>query len=324
MSGSYKTINYNLRPAKSVERKMLCEALRKLVFFSDLTKYKYVGFGSTFFTDFLLIHKSLGIKHLISIEKEKKDKKRFKFNCPYNCVDLHFEDANNVLPIISWAKKMILWLDYDERLQENMLTDIGTFVSQSKTGSVILLTIDVSPYELPNKDNKLRRLTQFMRQIGKAKIPIGVSEKNLDKKNYPKVCHEIINNEIEEVLSKRNSGLENKLIYKQLFNFSYDDSSPMLSVGGILYAESDAENIKKCNFDDLDFTKCEKNKYDPYEIIVPNLTFREMRSLDKLMPSKNISKVKIDGKLNFLEKEKIKNYSSIYRYVPIFIEAEIH
>lgn len=325
MSGSYKKINYNLRPAKSVERKMLCEALRKLIFFSDLTKYKYVGFGATFFTDFLLIHKSLGINDLISIEKEEKDKKRFEFNCPYRCVKLHFGDANNILPKISWTKKTILWLDYDDPLQESMLTDIGTFISQAQAGSVIFLTIDVKPDKLPDKKVEKSRYEQLTERINnKAKIPIYVKEKDLDKKNYPKVCYNIVNNEIDEVLAKRNGGLEKKLIYKQLFNFYYDDSSPMLSIGGILYAENDDTRIEKCNFEKLDFTRCKKDKYEPYKISVPNFSFREMRSIDKLMPSKEISKVRKKGRLTFLEKEKIKNYSDIYRYIPNFVEAEIH
>ena len=109
----YERIDYNLRPAKSIERKMLCEAFRRLLSFSDLTEYRYVGFGSTFFSDFSLIHKSLGLTDLISIEKEEKDKRRFRFNRPYKCIKLCFGNANDVLPNLSWAKKIILWLDYD-------------------------------------------------------------------------------------------------------------------------------------------------------------------------------------------------------------------
>lgn len=326
MPGSYKKINYNLRPAKSVERKMLCEALKKLVIFADLKEYKYVGFGATFFTDFLLMHKSLGINDLISIEKEKNDKKRFEFNCPYSCVKLYFGDANDVLPKISWTKKMVLWLDYDYSLKESMLTDIGTFVSRAQSGSVIFITIDAEPDKLPDKEGEKSRYEQLMERIDKVKIPINVKEKDLDRKNYPRVCYDIVNNEIDEVLSKRNGGLEdkNKLVYKQLFNFYYKDSSPMLSIGGILYAEKDSTQIEKCHFEGLGFTKCKKDKYEPYKISVPNLTFREMRSIDKFMPSTNISKVRKEGKLNFLEPEKIKNYGDIYRYVPNFVEAEIH
>lgn len=321
MPTSYERIDYNLRPAKSVERKMLCEAFRRLLNFSDLTEYKYVGFGSTFFSDFSLIHKSLGLTDLLSIEKEEKDKERFRFNRPYKCVRLRFGDANDVLPTISWAKKIILWLDYDYKLDESMLTDIGTFISRAQTGSVILLTMDVAPDNLPDKEGEKNRYEQLTERINKAKIPIDVEEKHLDKENCPKVCYNIVNNEIDEVLAKRNWGLENKfkLTYKQLFNFIYKDgSSPMLTIGGIIYSNNDKDKIKKCHFERLDFIKTEKNKYEPYKINVPKLTFREMRYLDKKLPSsKRVN-------LRFISKKIMKDYSKIYRYFPNFVEAEIH
>ena len=227
MTTSYDRINYNLRPAKTIERKMLCEAFRKLLNFSDLTKYRYVGFGSTFFTDFSLIHKSLGLNDLISIEKEIKDKNRFRFNCPYKCIRLLFGDANDVLPTIGWAKKIILWLDYDYSLRESMITDVGTFISRAQTGSIILLTMDVSPDKLPNKHDEKTRYEQLEDRINKSKIPIDVEEKDLDKENYPRVCYNIVNNEIDQVLARRNWGLgkKYKLKYKQLFNFLYKDGS---------------------------------------------------------------------------------------------------
>lgn len=316
MSTSYEKINYNLRPAKSIERKMLCEAFRKLSNFSDLTKYRYVGFGSTFFTDFSLIHKSLGLTDLISIEKEDKDKSRFEFNCPYKCISLCFGDSNDVLPTISWAKKTILWLDYDYSLKDSMLTDVGTFISRAQTGSIILLTMDVTPDSLPEKKGDKTRYAQLAERINKAKISIGVEEKDLDKENYPRVCYNIVNNEIDEVLAIRNGGLGKKLklVYKQLFNFLYKDgSSPMLSVGGIIYSNNDKDKITKCNFEGLKFIKPEQKEYKPYKINVPNLTFSEMHYLDKNKE-----------KLSFLSSELIKEYGEIYRYFPNFVEAEMH
>lgn len=318
---SYERIDYTLRPAKAIERKMLCEAFRRLLNFSDLTEYRYVGFSSVFFSDFSLIHKSLGLTDMISIEKEVKDKGRFMFNRPYKCIRLRFGYSYDVLPAISWAKKIILWLDYDYKLSESMFTDIGTFISRAQTGSVILLTVDVTPDNLPDKEGEKSRYEQLTERISKAKIPIDVEEKDLDRENYPRVCYNIINNELEEVLAIRNGGLEDKLKlnYKQLFNFIYKDgSSPMLTIGGVIYSNSDKDKIAKCNFKRLDFIKSEKDKFDPYRINVPKLTFREMRHLDKTLPSSK------GEKLRFLSKEMIDDYSKIYRFFPNFVEAEIH
>lgn len=329
MATSYERINYNLRPAKSIERKLLCEAFRRLSFFADPNEYRYIGFGSTFFSDFILFHKSLGLSDMLSVEKEEKDKKRFIFNQPYSCIKLVFGDTNDVLPNLRWTKKIILWLDYDYKLDNDMLTDIGTFISRAKTRSIILLTMDVAADELPSDENqekrKKGRYEQLLERIEKSKIPLEITEKDLDTENYPKVCYKIVNNEIEDALSKRNGGLENKLIYKQLFNFHYKDgSSPMLTLGGILYADTDLDTIGKCKFEKLNFLRCDKTKYDPYKIFVPQLTFREMRYLDQVLHLNKISKLRKKDKVTSLPKETIMEYSKIYRYFPNFVEAEMH
>ena len=86
MPGTYEKINYSLRPAKSIERKMLGNAFRKLSDFGAVESYRYIGFGSTYFSDFILFHKALGIKHMISIERDRENEERFRFNCPFRCI----------------------------------------------------------------------------------------------------------------------------------------------------------------------------------------------------------------------------------------------
>ena len=69
---SYEKINYLLRPNKSVERKMVCEMLAGISSVKDLSAYQYIGFGSTYFADFSLFHRSFGITKMISIEGKNK------------------------------------------------------------------------------------------------------------------------------------------------------------------------------------------------------------------------------------------------------------
>jgi len=324
---SYERVDYTVRPAKSVERKMLCEALVRLGHFRDLTQYRYVGLGSIFFSDFILIHKSLGIKDLISIEKEIGDKKRFEFNCPYKFIKMLFGNSNEVLPNkLKWTKKLILWLDYDYKLDESVFRDISIFLLKAKSGSIILLTIDVEPDD--PKDEKtgkhVGRYDKLADRIGILKIPLGTEEKNLlDPAGFPRVCFEIIDNEINKMISIRNVGIEynDRLEYKQLFNFLYKDgSAQMLSVGGIIYSQKDKKEIQACNFDKLKFIN---STIKPYEIIVPKLTFREVRYLDKLLPLNKSSLKRKKDDLSFLSEEMKKNYNKIYRYFPTFVEAEI-
>lgn len=98
----------------------------------------------------------------------------------------------------------------------------------------------------------------------------------------------------------------------------------MFSIGGIIYAEKDEDKMNRCNLEGLEFIKSQRDIFEPYKIIVPNLTFREMRSLDKMMPFKNRPVPKKAKELAFIAGDAIEEYGKIYRYVPNFVEAEIH
>jgi hypothetical protein len=113
MSSSYKKINYALRPAKQVERKMMCEAFRRLAEFGAMESYRYIGFGSPYFTDFQIIHKQLNVQEMVSIEINEGDRDRFLFNRPFRCIELRFGHSNTVLPQLPWHARSIVWLDYD-------------------------------------------------------------------------------------------------------------------------------------------------------------------------------------------------------------------
>ena len=113
---SYEFVNYRLRTAKGTERKMLCEVMRRLSVFGPVEQYSYVGFGSIYFTDFLLFHKVLGFQEMHSIEAEAKPSEdpliqnRFEFNKPYSCVKIHYGRASERLPDIEWKqKKAAVW-----------------------------------------------------------------------------------------------------------------------------------------------------------------------------------------------------------------------
>ena len=118
MAESYKKIDYRLRPAKNVERKMLAEAFNRLSKFAPVNSYRYIGMGSLYFSDFILFHRSLGFQKMISIEAEEKEpqQERFKFNKPFNCVDIKFGFTSKILPNLNWDTRDVIWLDYDGKL----------------------------------------------------------------------------------------------------------------------------------------------------------------------------------------------------------------
>lgn len=314
MTASYRAVNYVLRPSKCVERKMLGEALRRLSSFCSLEKYWYIGFGSTYFSDFYLFHKMLNITKMDSIEKDTGNKKRFEFNRPYRCIKLHFGDSNSVLPALDWnSSRAIVWLDYDGGLTEEVLVDIKTVFSSAISGSAIMISVNADPSEPPSE-----RRNTLVNKLGRSRVSETISKSHFAKWGTAKIYRNIIQNEIQETLSDRSGGCseEEELTYQQIFNFRYEDRAKMLTVGGILYKKSEEESFKGCNFEQLEFIK---KSTESYLIRVPNLTYRELRHLDRYFPITGISSTTLPG----VPQKDIEDYSKIYRYFPMFAETEL-
>ena len=278
--GSYEEINYNLRPAKCIERKMLCEAFGRLSVFGKIESYGYIGFGSNYFTDFSLFHKALNICNMTSIEKDTSNKKRFEFNKPFSCIKIEFGNSTEVLPRLNLDSKKIVWLDYDGKLTKDILLDLNYIFSKAVSGSVIIVSINVTPETLSDEISE-SRLEKIKVEIGSNKVPNDTSEKSFPGWGTARVCRKIILNEISQILNTRNAEYkkENKLCYRQLFNFHYSDNAKMLTTGGIIYDEGHESHLTRCSFNDLSFVR---ENEEEYIIKVPNLTFKEIRHLDEL------------------------------------------
>jgi len=322
MAGSYEKINYSLRPAKSIERKMLCDAFRRLSAFGKVENYQYIGFGSTYFSDFILFHKALGITNMISIEKDEENKERFMFNRPFRCVKLEFGQSNEVLSKLNWDAKSILWLDYDGRLDSRVLADVRFFCLYAYPGSVIVVSVNAHPISRPDNVElsqlPAHRLQKLREDVGDEKVPPDIKGKDFAKWGTAKNFRRIINSEILQTLNERKVGHASgtNFFYQQLFNFHYADGAKMLTMGGLLYDKGQKDVLAQCDFKNLSFYQEDE---EPYVIEVPNLTYREIRHLDTQLPIKEDEL----PTLSAVPKEDIEKYAKMYRYFPTFTEADI-
>ncbi|NQT02032.1 MAG: hypothetical protein HQ580_08420 [Planctomycetes bacterium] len=320
---SFRMFDYRLRPAKSTERKMLSEAFRRLSFFKSVENYRYVGFGSTTFTDFILFHRTLNIKDMISIENRQDYEARFEFNKPFDCIQMMYGDSNKVLPELLWNIKTITWLDYDGRLVGPVLQDVAYISMNAISGSVLLVTVNAGSYKLPDpkapeEENEQYRLQEFKKDVGSDKVPGNIEGKHLEGEEMPKTCRRLIMNEIEQALRDRN-GLcspDHEMKYQPLFNFVYRDRAKMLTVGGIFYEVGDEDIFQQCQFKNLDYVRFDN---EPYTISVPVMTLRERRYLDKRLPQGACKEALEIG----LTESEIANYVRLYRYCPAFAEVEL-
>ncbi|MFB2835382.1 O-methyltransferase [Floridanema evergladense] len=320
MAGSYSKINYRLRPAKAVERKMICDSLRCLSPFGELTSYRYVGFGSTYFSDFILFHKSLHIEDMISIEKDQHAKERFEYNKPFGCIKIKYGASYEVLPTIEWNKKSIVWLDYDSPLEKTILDDIDTLIGKLVSGSVLIVTVSAEPERPGEEGLTIEQIAQFredklQERLPKEKIPINLESIDLTGKRLGNLYKRIIHNQIEQSIITINStrSADEKLNYKQIFDFRYADGSRMLTIGWLLFEHSYCNLAEQCKFNkNFQVTKLD----EPYEINVPNLTLKEIQYLDSQMPTDDCNAVQ----RICIPLKDVKSYAELYKYFPSFVE----
>lgn len=137
MSNSGRKINYSVRPAKNVERKMMRDFFLRLSHFGRIEDYRYIGFGSKYFSDFIIFHRHLNISEMISIEADTNNRARYEFNKPYSNIRMEWGHSSEVLPKLAQsAKKTIYWLDYDGAFEPFMLQD-AAIVAEGISSGVI-------------------------------------------------------------------------------------------------------------------------------------------------------------------------------------------
>ena len=159
---SANTINYELRPCKFVERRMLMSSLSRIVgYFCQ--PYQYVGFGGLAFTDFKLFHKELNIDKLYSIEKMYSDEK-LEFNKPFSQINiLHTDSTSAINNMLDLTKPSIIWLDYDNRLEKFMFQDLEICLNRLPKGSVYIFSCNSL---LKDDNNDSMTLDQLKRKFG--------------------------------------------------------------------------------------------------------------------------------------------------------------
>lgn len=327
---SGRMINYSTRVAKSIERKMIRDALLRLYSFSHTSKYQYVGFGSKYFTDFILFHKHLHINSMISIESDTGGRLKYEFNKPFNCIQMCFGTSNDVLPTLNFDKKTILWLDYDGLLNDSCMSDIYYFVTKATSGSVLVISYNSRPYknselakEMPEVSAKARQKEKFLSQLDKKYIPFDESFDGLGRWDaHSKLLRKTVLICIDIALNMINSSLpeQDKVSFSQIFNFNYKDGVEMSTLGFVFYKQAEKHNLTACKFDEIEYCRADD---DFFEIKVPNFTLKEVKSIIEKMPmeSKDFKKTGLDKSV--FDEGDVIAFSKIYKYSPHYIDSDI-
>ena len=310
---SYERINYALRPAKNMERKMIVEAFGRLRGFYSLDSYRYIGFGSPYFADFSLVHRQLGIQELVCIEREVDDAKRFEFNRPFDCIELIFDDSSSVLPTLEWIDRpSMIWLDYDDSISGDILSDIDFVCESISGGSFLVVTVRNNVNDFGGTPSE--RLEGLRSAIGD-KLPADAVGADATPKRFGQLLWRVLDAEIKYVLNARGAALRPSLrfAYDQILHFDYRDGARMLTVGGVIYQTGQRAHFGHCDFDSLSFSRGDSQVC---RITPPPLTFKEIRALNAQLPGDGVSLPGVPPRL-------IRQYADHYRYFPNYVDAEL-
>ena len=306
--------NYQTRPSKHVERKIFVEALQHLRGAGyKISTYRYLGFGSFYYMDFILFHRLLSIKKMTCLEKRTGISRRMKFNKPFKFIELEMKDIASYLPKIKEKEKHIVWLDYECQLNSDVLATIGTLVGTLANESVLIITVnaqaDMTSEESEGKKSKTT--TESLKQKHEQELsPFSgeIKKDDITGKGLPLLFIRSIRSRIIDALKSR---LDDD--FYQVFNYVYRDGARMLTFGGVIDSKDKKEKI----MESLKDLKSVNLKNDPREIFIPPLTMRE-----KLLLDKKINKNNTAHDLPFeLEPEEIRGYIEYSSHYPTFHEV---
>jgi hypothetical protein len=319
---STERVQFDLRPSKQVQRRMIVDALQRLAHAGfQISDYQYTGFGSVYFVDFILLHKLLGIRRMWSVEDKGELRERIVFNRPFNCIKVRIAPASSVIPTLDRDLRHILWLDYDCSLNEENISDILSALRYLPTGSLLLATLDVEPPDVSDLEPRPRTMgprawkSYFEAHAGRF-LPPNPKVSDFGKSNIPEITARIF-----DALVK--SGLAGRLgvSFEPLFNFHYKDGNLMLTVGGMIASEEDRRKIAGSTLsrrsDDVVYVR--RSLLDlPYRIPNLKLTRKERLFLDGTVPHGAAGAPKFH-----LDERILSEYNEVYRFLPAYAELLI-
>lgn len=321
MTASFKRIDYSLRPAKHAERRMLCDVFRRLKPFGRVEDYVYVGFGSIWFSDFTLLHRSLGIREMISIEQVETAEARIEDNKPFR-IPVIYKKSKHALPELDWKRKHFLWLDYDDPLSMDVLLDLRTVVSRACSGTVLTVSVQCSrapQYAEAEQDNTPgapNAIDRFSTTFGRQRIPPETSSIDLLGWPFGKLSRAMLLQEIDAALAIRNSAQKTVEMCSQLIcEIEYEDGAKMATISVIFYSPQDESLMNQCHFEGLDFLPKPRA---PVRINVPKLTGREFRKLESQLPLGPDEQLVLGS----IPSADANHFARMYRYLPNFAVLE--
>jgi hypothetical protein len=306
-------INYSIRPAKSVERKMMLNLMEKMSRFGELRTFQYVGFGAETFRDFTAVHTRLGITDMTSIEVNVSDAKRFEHNKPIDYISMVYGWSWDVLSSIDFSRRSIVWLDYTCSLSVKVLTDVLYLLDNIEPGSMLAVSVNAATLA-SSKDP----LAAFRNKVGEFRVRADLDVRSLQGWGTAQEYYTVLTDEIQHHFHTRNNTKPagSKRQFKQIMHFQYADGAKMMTLGGVVHDGGQQVIFDSCGFQS-------EAAYRPSDVAlrieIPELTYTEMRLLARNLKNPDEEQLANAG----LSLAHLNQYRSLHPFFPAFTESEL-
>lgn len=311
-----KFISYDLRPAKQSERGLLIDILRVG---GDcglpIRDYRYIGMGANRFYDFLMIHKYVGIKKMVSLEHDQSMYNRAVFNVPFKFIDVRNVTVADFIAQDEEKCSDIFWFDYDGGIGPEIVADIMSMAMKMKLGDFCFVTVFGGPPGSMDRVSDEDRLSMLKDAVGDNAGLVELAD--VERASFPIAVHKILVSAFKEAFAARTDGK-----FFTLLQVEYRDSVPMVTVGGAFLNDGQISSYKAKLKASLPFLKL--GPPDLYEIKSLHITERERGLFDRAVTASKKRSAERNAlkQLGFKDAE-ITAYEELLRYLPRYVETII-
>ena len=309
---SFNTVNYSLRPSKGIQRQLVFEGVRLLQPHLDLERLLYVGFGSVWFTDFVMAHKLLGVRDMVSIEGNEIGYRRALFNAPFATVTVKHGLSGAVLPemFVDHAlrhRPWLIWLDYDFDLNEAVRDDLRSVIENAPANSILLCTVNGLDRKYGQAQDRADRLREILGDV----VPDDL-EKDACKGDR---MQETLASLTLDYMTSAAADMARPGGFVPSFRIIYQDGAPMVTIGGILPAKGAARIT-------ADMVSLQQWPCRPEAPIkAPHLTMREAAVLQSQLPrDERLTRPMVQALGFDLEAHELEAFETYYRHYPAFAQ----
>ena len=334
-------IPYHLRTAKTADRSLFVDLLRRMERWHPFDRHVYVSMGGYPMADHHRVHRILGLQHMLSLEENPSTVPRQLFNRPTKqcrCLPMAMsefvEDPQSAIAQAGILAKdydnHIVWLDYTVPAKlRSQLDEFAALIRASDHRDIIRVTLnanyravkgggDVSATRIEKAKGRLDWLRRHLGNL----FPEDTTVASLSDEAYPRLLSRILRN-----VASRSTASNSKVVPLSLV--TYADGQRMLAATMAIASDEETEEDVRSAANLNDWPLVSRVWDEVHDLRIATLTGRERAFLDRNLPTVPARKLLRDLKFDLFEGQTeeqaadyLERYGNLLRFYPNFVAID--